>query len=220
MTEPPNVDPTRVPAPVSWLRAHPLVADAILAFLLLGAIAAVRRDGGGVPDELTRAAAAVGCAALVVRRRFPVEVWVVTLALAVLGLVSAQGPTPVVFPAIVGLYTLASRRPRRVGALAAAASGLVLVATSVVAFGSTWASPEPWALLAWSGMPAAIGDAVRSQREIVAAARERAARAEATREEEAQRRVVEERLHIARELHDVVAHHIAEIGRASCRERV
>ena len=112
-------------------------------------------------------------------------------------------------PSIVGLYTLASLRPRRIGLLAAAVTGAVLVITVVLALGATWSSPEPWAVLAWSGMPAAVGDAVRSQRAIVAAARERAERAEATREEEAQRRVAEERLHIARELHDVVAHHIA-----------
>ena len=211
MREPTHADLSWGPAPVIWFRTHPLVADALLALLILGAVVGVRRDGGGVPDEVTKVASVVGCAALVVRRRFPVEVWVVTLALAVLGLVSAEGLTPAVFPTIVGLYTLASLRPRRVGGLAAAVSGLVLVLTSVVMLGSAWSSPEPWALLAWSGMPVAVGDAVRSQRRIVAAARERAVRAEANREEEAQRRVVEERLHIARELHDVVAHHIAVI---------
>jgi len=211
VTDPALVAGPRGPAPARWLREHPLAGDTLLALALLGLIAFARHDVPRVPDELTRVAAVLGCAVLVVRRRFPVAVWGVTLGLAVLGLVSAEGPTPVVLPAIVGLYTLASLRPRRTGLLAAVVSGMTLVVTVVLSLGSTWSSPEPWAVLAWSGMPAAIGDAVRSQRAIIAAARERVARAEATREEEAQRRVVEERLHIARELHDVVAHHIAVI---------
>ena len=204
-------DSVHGPAAAVWLREHPLVVDALLALALLGLVIGARRDGGHVPEGITQLAVVLGCAALVVRRRYPVVVWAVTLGLAVLGLVSAQGLTPAVLPSIVGLYTLASLCPRRVGVLAAVVNGVVLVVTVVLALGSTWASPEPWAVLAWSGLPAAIGDAVRSQRAIVAAARGRAASAEASREEEAQRRVIEERLHIARELHDVVAHHIAVI---------
>jgi signal transduction histidine kinase len=46
----------------------------------------------------------------------------------------------------------------------------------------------------------------------VAAAEERAVYAEASRELEAQRRVVEERLRIARDVHDLVAHHIAVVN--------
>jgi signal transduction histidine kinase len=46
----------------------------------------------------------------------------------------------------------------------------------------------------------------------VRAIRERAEKAERTREEEARRRVAEERLRIARDLHDVVAHHIALVN--------
>lgn len=61
-------------------------------------------------------------------------------------------------------------------------------------------------------MAATAGDAVRSRRAFVAAIRERAERAERTREEEARRRVAEERLRIARDLHDVVAHHIALVN--------
>jgi signal transduction histidine kinase len=188
-----------------------LAADALLSLVLLGLVIGVRRDGGHVPDGITQLAVVLGCGALVVRRRYPMAVWAGTLGLAVLGLVSAGGLTPAVVPPVLGLYTLASLRPRRVAVLSAVATGGVLGVTVVLVLGSTWASPEPWAVVAWSGMPAAIGDAVRSQRAIVAAARERAASAEATREEEAQRRVAEERLHIARELHDVVAHHIAVI---------
>jgi signal transduction histidine kinase len=61
-------------------------------------------------------------------------------------------------------------------------------------------------------MAAAAGDAVRSRRAFVDAIRERAERAERTREQEALRRVAEERLRIARDLHDVVAHHIALVN--------
>ncbi len=197
------------PAPAVWLTEHPLVADALLALVLLVLLVVVRRDGGHIPDAVTKVAVVLGCAALVVRRRHPEAVWAATLALAVLGLVSSEGPTPAVLPLIVALYTLASLRRRRTAVLAAVASGAVLVVTVVLALDATWTGPEPWAVLAWSGMPAAVGDAVRSQRAIIAAARDRAARAEATREEEAQRRVAEERVRIARELHDVVAHHIA-----------
>ncbi|MFG2961536.1 sensor histidine kinase [Streptomyces sp. NPDC048291] len=58
----------------------------------------------------------------------------------------------------------------------------------------------------------AVGDAVRSRRAQLAAAERRAVRAERTREEEARRRVTEERIRIARELHDVVAHHITLVN--------
>lgn len=58
----------------------------------------------------------------------------------------------------------------------------------------------------------ALGDATRSRREALAAVTERAERAEQDRDEEARRRVVEERVRIARDLHDVVAHQISVIS--------
>ena len=56
------------------------------------------------------------------------------------------------------------------------------------------------------------GEVVRIHRNYVAAIMERAERAERTREEEAARRVAEERLRIARDLHDLLAHSITLIG--------
>src|ERR671910_3655439 len=61
-------------------------------------------------------------------------------------------------------------------------------------------------------MAAAAGDAVRSRRAFVDAIREGADGAKRTRGEAARRRVAEERLRIARDLHDVVAHHIALVN--------
>ncbi|WP_314221504.1 sensor histidine kinase [Streptomyces zaehneri] len=74
---------------------------------------------------------------------------------------------------------------------------------------------EALELLRISGWIIAVlfcGIDVRYYRRYVAAIVERAERAERTREEEARRRVAEERLRIARDLHDLLAHTITLIG--------
>jgi signal transduction histidine kinase len=89
------------------------------------------------------------------------------------------------------------------------AGATLVVGAALGSYG--WFSNETISVLAWTGFAAALGQAIRSQKAYVAAVVERARRAEQTRDEEAGRRVIEERLRIARELHDVVAHHIAVI---------
>lgn len=64
----------------------------------------------------------------------------------------------------------------------------------------------------WIAAAVLAGHSLAAQRDYVAAIRERALRAEETRELEAERRVTEERLRIARELHDVVSHTISVIN--------
>ena len=60
---------------------------------------------------------------------------------------------------------------------------------------------------AWS-----IGDNLRRRRSYAAMLEERAVRLERAREEHARRLVLEERARLARELHDVVAHHVSMIS--------
>lgn len=67
-----------------------------------------------------------------------------------------------------------------------------------------------WA--SWAGVAVVAGDAVRARAQRVAAMAGRARVLEETREEEARRRVAEERPRLARELHDVVAHSLASIS--------
>jgi signal transduction histidine kinase len=113
---------------------------------------------------------------------------------------------------LVVAYTFATRTERRRTWQVAGGSivGVFLVG-GFFADGGWW-TPEHFGALAWTAAAVALGDATRSRRAYIAEVEARARRAEETREEEARRRVVEERLRIARELHDVVAHHIAVIN--------
>ncbi|MFF4955667.1 sensor histidine kinase [Streptomyces sp. NPDC001222] len=208
----------------TWCRisAHPLALDAALAFgVLVSMVASSFVDphgehgaswGARSPGVLSLALMVLGAAALALRRRRPLVVLAVTVALSLVELVAADPRAPVAMSAVVALYTVASTTDRptawRVGLL----TMTVLTGAAMLAGPLPWYDQENLGLFAWTGMAAAAGDAVRSRRAFVHAIRERAERAERTREEEARRRVAEERLRIARDLHDVVAHHIALVN--------
>jgi signal transduction histidine kinase len=113
---------------------------------------------------------------------------------------------------VICAYTVASRTNRATAWSAGGVAALVVYLAAVTFGGQGWDSSETLEDVAWMGMAVAIGDAVRTRRAYVAAVEERAVRAEQSREEEALRRVMQERLRIARELHDVVAHNIALIN--------
>ncbi len=62
------------------------------------------------------------------------------------------------------------------------------------------------------GLPYTVGVAVRGRRRYLEAVEDRLAQAERERDERAGRAVAEERARLARELHDVIAHHVSLIG--------
>ncbi|MEU2383781.1 sensor histidine kinase [Streptomyces sp. NPDC012461] len=164
------------------------------------------------PGPLGLVLMTLGAAALPFRRRAPRTVLAVTGALSVLDSLTGDPRAPVAMCAVIALYTVASTTDRpttwRLGLL----TMTVLTGTAMAAGPLPWYAQENLAIFAWTGIGASAGDAVRSRRAVVQAIRERAERAERTREEEARRRVAEERLRIARDLHDVVAHHIALVN--------
>ncbi len=66
--------------------------------------------------------------------------------------------------------------------------------------------------LAFVGVAAALGNSLKTRREYVEEVERRAEEAERTREEMAMRRIDEERLRIARELHDITAHSLSSVA--------
>ncbi|WP_078913645.1 MULTISPECIES: sensor histidine kinase [unclassified Streptomyces] len=204
------------------MRAHPLATDAVLAFgafvaMVLGSFADPHGPHGPTfgtrtPEPFSLLLMLLGAAALVFRRRQPRAVLAVTCGLSLLELTTGEPRAPVAMCTVIALYTVASRTDRpttwRIGLLTMAG----LTGVAMLAGPLPWYAQENIGIFAWTGMAAAAGDAVRSRRAFVDAIRERAERAERTRDEEARRRVAEERLRIARDLHDVVAHHIALVN--------
>jgi signal transduction histidine kinase len=203
-------------------KAHPLALDAVLALAVLVCMVAGsfveprHRDSVNwvlrTPDPLSLLLMALSAAALVFRRRAPMAVLALTGTLSVIESVTGDPRAPVAMSAVIALYTVASTTDRpttwRVGLL----TMTVLTGAAMAAGPLPWYAQENLGIFAWTGIGATAGDAVRSRRAFVQAIRERAERAERTREEEARRRVAEERLRIARDLHDVVAHHIALVN--------
>ncbi|MFI0896984.1 sensor histidine kinase [Streptomyces sp. NPDC020983] len=112
---------------------------------------------------------------------------------------------------VVALYSVAVAGPPLRTFLAVPAV-FGLMATVMTTIGKAAAGTAMLQGAGWIVAVAVVGEVVRMHRTYIAAIKERADRAERTREEEAARRVAEERLRIARDLHDLLAHSITLIG--------
>lgn len=136
-----------------------------------------------------------GGVALLARRRYPRGVLAVVLA-AALG-ATALGAANAWFALVVAFFT-AVLRGRRVAA----------IASLVIGYGvSAWHASAEFDLLLLAGLVTLLSVAELSRALNARAAADRRGRAEATA-----RRASEERLAIARDLHDVVAHSISVIN--------
>jgi signal transduction histidine kinase len=189
---------------------HPRLVEAALLLLVCVVTSRQYADAGhGWAAGQPFVAAAV--LALPWRRRHPGPVVVAT---AVCGAASAglgYALTPLlVLPVLVALYELAVRAPQRTSYAHYALILALVVPAALLADGGdqTW-SDEAVAPVFWLLLPLLAGTSVQARRAYLDAVHLRAEHAERTREEEARRRVAEERVRIARELHDVVAHHMA-----------
>ena len=202
---------------VNRLKAvDPRTADRVLAvaFAIISVVALTLADPDHVnrtPDIWAYLLVIVGMGSLAWRRQYPFTVLVVT-SVCVVGLTAPGYPEAgLPFAVFIAFYTAAAYGRRRnlplAGSILAAAMVILWVTREHSGFtagdvvGNTVAFSIVWVL----------GETIRSRRERLAAAEERAQLLEQEQAETERRVLAEERLRIAQELHDVVAHAMSVI---------
>jgi signal transduction histidine kinase len=188
-------------------------AVAVLLFALMTAELVVKevQPGARASNALAYLLSAAITLPLIWHRRHPMTALAIsTWAVVVysLGHFSAFPGYPL-FALLFGI-SLHSNRRRAATALVAVATAMCaalgLQPPSLVS-GSTWVAVLLAVVVAWLS-----GENIRSYRIREAALRDRARRLEQEREERARQAVTDERLRIARELHDVVAHAMSVVA--------
>jgi signal transduction histidine kinase len=205
------------------LRVSPQVQDGLLAvFVAWFQVQGTRMVG--VDQELARPLSepaylgylllTVSGLVLFVRRRWPVAVFVTTVACSVVYYTAHYPDGPGWIGLFVAIYTVMEQGDGHRSLQIVAAGKVLLIVVWLVTADLQPFNAAGWVFFRIGGaiMVAALGESVRTRRVLAAEAQERADRAEQTKEEEARRRVDAERLRIAREVHDTVAHSIAVIN--------
>lgn len=190
---------------------RPLVQDGLLAVamaLFLTVVVAITPHAGA----LDLAAALAGSLALVAWRRAPLAALVVS-AVCMLALAAHVRPGPAAaFPVIVAVFAAFRAGHRVATALVGTAFlGLGLMVRLPSADGSLRDLQSLSLLVGWFAAAGVTATVTRHRQAYLEEAERRAAEAERTREEAARRRAGEERLRIARELHDSLTHSISII---------
>jgi signal transduction histidine kinase len=160
------------------------------------------KDHSGVEVVLDFALGAATFVALWVRRSRPVAVGVLTVIASAFSALAAG-------PAVIAIFNAAIRAP---GRALAAISGLSLIAGAVFALlypGEDSFGTQVLLAVLITGVVVGWGLFVRAQRELVRSLHERAERLEAEQRLKVEQARESERLRIAREMHDVLAHRVS-----------
>jgi signal transduction histidine kinase len=189
-----------------WLRSWDvaLAAAGAAALIIEG-----HAKGGLSPGAYVLAV--VAGAPLAWRTRAPLAALVGVEAGAVLCVVAFHAGWAATGLLLVGLYTVALRGDRQRSLLVGAVTAIGVIVVIVLTDSSAELTGIGLRLLLVF-VSVALGDTIRSRQDLRAAARERAQHEAREREEEGRRRAADERLRIARELHDTLAHSLVAIN--------
>lgn len=205
--------PSRAPCGRPWRRPPAWVGDLVaIAFVLIAALAPYPGSPMQTGNAVGLIAGVAAALVMPLRRFWPIPVLVACIALFGVVAFTGVGAAALVVASAIAMFAVAVRNDRRTTLIVAIISAVVIVGLSLLsAIGGVF-DPRDIQFAVTIGFAAAAGDAVRSHRAYIDAITERAVRAEETREAEARRRVAEDRLRIARDLHDTVAHQISVIS--------
>lgn len=202
--------------------ARRLIPDAAFALALLAWTEVITFTGSGrslIPLWVRAVLAAVMVVPLAWRRLAPVTAWAISAAATAAAIAWASPPGPGVLATLIALFTLASRSGRRAsvtaGALSLACCTILAITgsrSSVVLDGSRIRGNGVLVLAALVVACWLIADNLRVRRAYLAELAAKAERAEADREAALTQAAAQERTRIARELHDVVVHHVSSIA--------
>jgi signal transduction histidine kinase len=196
------------------IAASPLLVDGLIAAgltaLSIITLAAGARDIGSY-SQSSIALLLLQTVPLVARRVVPVPVFIVTATATLLHAVQAEGSLNTTLGSLIALFTVGEYAERRVSMtayliLATGMGALIIVRGGIPQALGGLVQTELSVAASW-----VLGSWARERRTYIGSVEDRALRAEREREARAERAVADERQRIARELHDVVTHHVSVI---------
>ena len=189
-----------------------VVPPLLLAGLLVGVTAAELHTWSAAhPLDAAGGLLVVASAlALSLRRVTPIGAYALSAPFVSAFLGTGHPPGPIFVAPFLGLVAVIATARRRDWIAAAIAGGGALAVAHGV--GSGWSYSVAIFAAVWLIAAAAVGAGIAARRRFTSEVQARMQLAERSREEEARRRMAEERLQIAREMHDVVGHSLAVIS--------
>lgn len=146
------------------------------------------------------------------RRTVPLVAAIAALLAAGSALAVPAGAFVLWLPAQVVLIHVAMHARRRTAVALSVLLAAVLYLGSVLVLGRSPLDPSALLLLTWTGAVLGAGLTIRAHRDRLRALADRAAAVLAARDSDIDRHVADERLRIARDLHDSLAHSVAVIS--------
>jgi signal transduction histidine kinase len=197
------------------LRPRDWVPALIVAAIQFGGgpVANAHSPGVSSLDTFGYLLLAVGPVALLMRHRFPLPVLACALAAAATYVLCGYGYGPIFMSLVVAFLTAAPIRPRWRTYLLVPLGYLVIIWPLPSLLGDV--GPNLWqatGLGAWLAVLVSIAEGIRQRRAVVESRRRAAEAARHDAEAQRLRRASEERLAIARELHDVLGHSLSMIN--------